>query len=114
MRAPPENVIAHFPKDCYINTVPVWFIYPRELQVRRPQDPGASSMKMEPFHNSATSLLRQVLIKGFSASAADRKILSPFEKDGIRLGCSSMTEVCMFPQISKCMFVMTPILPTPQ
>lgn len=114
MRALLENVIAHFPKDCYITTVPVWFLYPRELQVRSPQEPGASGMKVEPFHNSATSLLRQVLIKGVSASAADRKSLFPFEKDGIRLGCSSMTEVCMFPQISKCVFVMTPILPTPQ
>lgn len=82
--------------------------------MRRPQEPGAQSMKVEPFHNSPTRLLRQVLIKGFSASATERKILLPFEKDGIRLGCSNMTEVCMFPQISKCVFFMTPILPTPQ
>lgn len=56
---------------------------------------------MNPFHNSATSLPRQFLIKVVSASASERKILLPFEKDGIRLGCRNTTEVWMLTQMTK-------------
>lgn len=60
---------------------------------------------MKPFHNSATSLPRQFLIKAVSASASERKILLPFEKDGIRLGCRNTTEVWMLTQMTKHMHI---------
>lgn len=94
--------------------MPVSLIYPWEPLVKRPKERGAWNMKVKPFHNSATCLPRQFLIKGVSASVSERKILMPFAKDGIRLGRRNVTEVWILTQMTNVIFFMTQTLATPQ